>query len=74
MPGSPVLHYLLEFAQTHSIESVMPSSHLILLLLSPRAFSLAASGSFLMSQFFASDGQSIGVSASVSVLPMKIQS
>ena len=32
-----------------------------------------ASGSFLMSQFFASDGQSIGVLASVSVLPMNIQ-
>ena len=32
-----------------------------------------ASGSFLMSQFFASGGQSIGVSASASVLPMNIQ-
>ena len=30
-------------------------------------------GSFQMSQFFASGGQSIGVSASVSVLPMNIQ-
>ena len=30
MPGSPVLHCLLEFAQTRSIESVMPSNHLIL--------------------------------------------
>ena len=30
-------------------------------------------GSFLMSQFFASGGQSIGDSASVSVLPMNIQ-
>ena len=29
-PGFPVLHYLLEFAQTHIIESVMPSNHLIL--------------------------------------------
>ena len=28
MPGFPVLHYLLEFAQTH--ESVMPPNHLIL--------------------------------------------
>ena len=28
--GFPVLHYLPEFAQTHSIESVMPSNHLIL--------------------------------------------
>ena len=32
-----------------------------------------ASGSFQMSQFFASDGQSIGVSASTSVLQMNIQ-
>ena len=35
--------------------------------------SFPASGSFPMSQFFTSDGQSIGVSASVSVLPMNIQ-
>ena len=35
--------------------------------------SFPASGSFLMSQFFASGGQSIGVSASASVLPMSIQ-
>ena len=32
-----------------------------------------ALGSFLMSQFFTSGGQSIGVSASASVLPMNIQ-
>ena len=35
--------------------------------------SCPASGSFPMSQFFASGGQSIGVSASASVLPMNIQ-
>ena len=35
--------------------------------------SFPASGSFQMSQLFASDGQSIGVSASTSVLPMNIQ-
>ena len=35
--------------------------------------SFPASGSFQMSQFFESGGQSIGVSASVSVLPMNIQ-
>ena len=35
--------------------------------------SFSASGSFLMSQFFMSGGQSIGVSASASVLPMNIQ-
>ena len=35
--------------------------------------SFPASGSFLMSQFFPSGGQSIGVSASASVLPMNIK-
>ena len=35
--------------------------------------SFPASGSFQMSQFFVSAGQSIGVSASASVLPMNIQ-
>ena len=40
---------------------------------SSRLQSFPASGSFLMSQFFASGGQSIGVSASISVLPMNIQ-
>ena len=57
-----------------SIESVMPSNHLILcspLLLHLQSF--PASGSFQMSQFFASGGQSMGVSASTSVLPMTIQ-
>ena len=35
--------------------------------------SFSASGSFQMSQFFASGGQGIGVSASTSVFPMNIQ-
>ena len=35
--------------------------------------SFPASGSFLMSQFFPSGGQSIGISASASVLPMNFQ-
>ena len=35
--------------------------------------SFPASGAFPMSQFFTSGGQSIGVSASTSVLPMNIQ-
>ena len=54
------------------IESVMPSNHLILchpFLLPPSSF--PASGSFPMSQFFTSGGQSI--EASASVLPMYIQ-
>ena len=57
-----------------SIESVMPSNHLLLchpLILLPSIF--PASGSFPMSQFFTSGGQSIGVSASTSVLPMNTQ-
>ena len=52
----------------------MPSNHLILclpLLLCLQSF--PASGSFPVSQFFKSGGQSIGVSASASVLPMNIQ-
>ena len=40
---------------------------------SSRLQSFPASGSFQKSQFYASGGQSIGVSASVSVLPMNIQ-
>ena len=39
---------------------------------SSRLQSLPTSGSFQMSQLFASGGQSIGVSASASVLPMNI--
>ena len=57
-----------------SIESVMPSNHLILccpLLLLTLTFS--ASGSFPMSQFFTSGSQSIGITASASILPMNIQ-
>ena len=51
------------------IGSVMPSNHLILLV--PFSFclqSFPASGSFPVSQLFTSGGQSIGVSASTSVL------
>ena len=58
-----------------SIDSVMPSSHLVLSVI-PFSFcpqSFAASGSFPMSQLFASGSWSIGVSASTSVLPMNIQ-
>ena len=57
-----------------SIESVMPSNHLILC--PPFSSCLQcfpAPGSFQMSQFFASGGHSIGVSASSSVLPMNTQ-
>ena len=40
---------------------------------SSRLQSFPPSGSFQMSQFFASGGQNIGVSASISVLPMNTQ-
>ena len=57
-----------------SIKSVMPSNHLILCgPCSSCLQSFSASGSFQMSQSFASGGQSIGVSASISVLPMDTQ-
>ena len=57
-----------------SVESVMPSNHLILccpLLLLPQSF--PASESFPMSQLFAWGGQSTGVSALASFLPKNIQ-
>ena len=56
-----------------SIGWVMPPNHLILCRpLSSRLQSFP-SGSFPMSQFFTSGGQSIGVSASASVLPKNTQ-
>ena len=74
--GFPVHHQLLEPTQTHvhHIGDAIQPSH-PLSSLSPPSFNLSqpASGSFPMSQFFASGGQSIGVSASASVLPMNIQ-
>ena len=55
-----------------SIELVMPSNHSYSVVpFSSHLQSCPASGSFQMSQFFASGGQSIGVSALASVLPMK---
>ena len=69
-PGFPAHHQLQELTQTHVHwvgDAIQPS---LLLLHLP---SFPASGSFVMSQFFASGGQSIGVSASASVLPMNTQ-
>ena len=57
-----------------SIESVMPSNHLIICHpLSSHLQSFPASGSFPVSLFFESGGQSIGASASASVLAMNTQ-
>ena len=73
-PGLPVHHQLLEFTQIHVhwvgchpaiSSSVVPFFCLLQ--------SFPASGSFQMSQLFPSRGQSIGVSASVSVLHMNTQ-
>ena len=57
-----------------SIESVLPSNHLILsapFSCCPQSF--PASGSFPMSRLLASGGQNIGASASASLFPMNIQ-
>ena len=72
-PGLPVLHQLLEFTQIHVHwvgDAIQPSQ--LLLSPSPPISNHSQSGSFQMSQFFASGGQSIGASASASVLPMYI--
>ena len=56
-----------------SIESVIHKSSHPVFPFSSHLQSFPASGSFPMSQFLASCGQSIGVSASASVLPMNVQ-
>ena len=73
-PSFPVLHHLLELAQIH-IHWVGDASQPSHPLLSPSPWlqSFPASGSFTRNQFFAWGDQSIGVSASASVLPTNIQ-
>ena len=73
MPGLPVHHQLLEMTQTHVhwVSDVIQPSYPVIPFSHLQSF--PASGSFQMSQFFTSGGQSIGVSASVSVHPMNIQ-
>ena len=73
-PGLPVHHQLPEFTQTrvHWVGDAVQPSHPVVPF-SSRLQSFPASGSFQMCQFFASGGQSIGVSASTSILPMNIQ-
>ena len=66
-PGFPVHYQLPEPTHTHVHPSHPLSSP------SPPTFNLSQHQFFPMSQFFAWDGQSIGVSASASVLPMNIQ-
>ena len=75
MPGLPTHHQLLESTQTHvhRVDDAIQPSH-PLSFPSPLAFNLfPASGSFPVSQLFASGSQSIRVSASTSVLPMNTQ-
>ena len=72
-PGLPFHHQLTEFTQTHVhqvSDAIQPFHPLSPLLLPP---SLLPSITVFSSQFFASGGQSTGVSASASVFPMNIQ-
>ena len=75
-PGFPVLHYLPESAQiqVHWVnDAIQPSISSSDALFSSCPQSFPASGSFPMSPFFVSGGQSIGASAAGSVLSMNIQ-
>ena len=74
MPGLPVHHQLPELTQTHVHcvgDAIQPSHPVVPFSFCLQAF--PASGSFQRSKLFTSGGQSIGVSASASVLPMNIQ-
>ena len=73
-PGFPVLHYLLDFAQSHVhwvTDAIQPSHPLPPS--SPPPLNLSQHQG-LMSQLFTSGGQSIGALVSVLILPMNIQS
>jgi len=73
-PGFPVHHQLLELAQTHVHwvgDAIQPSHPLPSPLLPPSIF--PSIRVFSSESLFTSGGQSIGVSASASVLPMNIQ-
>ena len=74
MPGLPVHHQLPELTKTHVLwvgDAIQTSHPLLSLLFPPSIF--PSIRVFSMSQFFASGSQSIGVSASASVLPMNVQ-
>ena len=73
-PGFPILSPSLSLLKLRCIESVMPSNNLILCLpFSSFLQSFLASGSFAMNRLFVSGSQSIGASASASVLPRNTQ-
>ena len=73
MPGLPVHHQLPESTQTHvhRVDDAIQPSNPVIPFTCPQSF--PASKSFPMSQLFTSGGQSIGVSALTSVLPMNTQ-
>ena len=74
MPGFPVLHHLPESAQLMSVESMMhPTILSSVIPFSSCLLSFPATGSFPVSQLFRPGGQSIGTSASTSVLPVNTQ-
>ena len=74
-PGFPVSHHLLEFCPTSCPLSLWchPTISSSVAPFSSCPQSFPASGSFPVSQFFTSGGQSTGASASASVLPVNIQ-
>ena len=72
-PDSPFFTITWSLLKFMSTELVMPSNHLILTLFSFCLQSSPASGFFSMSCLFTLSGQSIGDSASASVLPSNIQ-
>ena len=70
MPGFPVLHHLLELAQTHvQSQWCHPTVSSSVIPFSACLKSFPASGSFPVSHLFTSGGQNIGASASALVLP-----
>ena len=71
-PGLPVLYQLPEFAQAH-VHQVSDAIQSSVIPLSSCLQSSPASGSVLMSRLLTSGSQSIGPSASASILPMNIQ-
>ena len=71
-PGLPVHHQLPESPQTH-VHGVSDTISSSVVSFSSCPQSLLASGSFQITQFFSSGGQSIRVSASTLVLPMNTQ-
>ena len=74
-PGPPVHYQLLEFTQTHvhRVGDVIQPSHPLSSPSPPSPNSSQHQSLFHMSQFFTTGGQSIGDSASASVLPKNTQ-